>query len=223
VLPRRSPTPDERAVRLRFAPVETWMARHRAPTVLDVGCRGGELAGYLPVGTRYTGVDLQRGGNDIRADLSFGLPFRSRSFELVAALDVLEHTDRIWGAFDELCRVSRVWLAVSLPNLYGLVQRVEFVLGRRWAKYLLPSEPIEDRHRWLIGLRESRRFVSERAARNGFQISDEVFQRPEFRRASVKFAYRLANLLPGRELTTWTYFALLRRSDSRASSEASRT
>ena len=44
---------------------------------------------------------------DVVADVGVGLPFPDRSADVVVALDVLEHADRIHDSFAELCRVAR--------------------------------------------------------------------------------------------------------------------
>lgn len=56
------------------------------------------------------------------------------------ALDVLEHTNTIHHAFDELCRVARRHVIIALPNQYEIHDRWLTVRGRnRSGKYGLPS------------------------------------------------------------------------------------
>jgi SAM-dependent methyltransferase len=44
------------------------------------------------------------------------LPFSDSIFDLVVSLEVLEHLEEPFAALDELCRVSREWLILSVPN-----------------------------------------------------------------------------------------------------------
>jgi SAM-dependent methyltransferase len=44
------------------------------------------------------------------------LPFPDRAFDIVLCLEVLEHLDDPRRALVELCRVSRQWLLLSVPN-----------------------------------------------------------------------------------------------------------
>jgi ubiquinone/menaquinone biosynthesis C-methylase UbiE len=99
-----------------------------AGSVLDAGCGEGEtlerLAGVLsgPI----TGVDLNAGsveftakripsGNFQVADLT-DLPFEDSSFDLVLCLEVLEHIPDPAPALNELVRVCRGDLVLSVPS-----------------------------------------------------------------------------------------------------------
>jgi len=144
--------------------------------LLDVGCRTGlfrEMLAREQKQVEYCGLDIVSPA-DIIANLENGLPFRDRSFDVVVALDVLEHVDRLHYAFDECCRVSRRYVLVTLPNAYELRARMKFVLGQTLSgKYGLPIEPPPDRHRWLFSLNDARRFVRHRAPCAGFKVADE--------------------------------------------------
>lgn len=138
--------------------------------LLDVGCRSRTLWALLSTSdVRYVGLDLKLPA-DIIGDLDAGLPFANESFDVVLALDVLEHTDKIHKAFGELCRVARQYVVVTLPNGYDVRSRVRFLLGRPLSgKYGLPHEPHADRHRWLFSFSEAMAFVRSRAGGAGFR------------------------------------------------------
>jgi len=110
------------------------VARRLAPdarSVLDIGCRDGILKKYLPREVSYAGVDLSPGLNVTRVcNLEQGIPFADASFDAVVALDVLEHVDNIWFAFDEVVRVARRQVMVVLPNSYHFRERLRFLRGR---------------------------------------------------------------------------------------------
>ena len=144
--------------------------------VLDVGCRSGNFREVLHQHNQrveYCGLDLYPPA-DVIADLEKGLALEEKEFDVVVALDVLEHMNDIHKAFDEVCRVSGQFVVITLPNAYELKARVRFGLGRSLSgKYGLPVEPPIDRHRWLFSFTEARRFVQERAWRLGFTVQDE--------------------------------------------------
>lgn len=140
-------------------------------SVLDVGCDQKQLAGALPQGVKYTGVDMGDTA-DIRLNLDReNLPFPPRSFDTVVCCDVLEHLEQIHAVFDQLCTIAARRVILSLPNparifLFSLVEGKQ---GRQ-KYYGLPAEPEPDRHRWFFNAEEARDFVRARAARNGFEV-----------------------------------------------------
>ena len=144
--------------------------------VLDVGCRSCKLKSVLMQHNseiHYIGLDLYPPA-DVIANLEKGLPFRDKSFNVVVALDVLEHTDDIYTSFDELCRVARQFVVITLPNAYELRIRTRFLLGHPVSgKYGLPTEPPADRHRWLFSFRDARNFAHYRVQQCGFLVKEE--------------------------------------------------
>ena len=137
--------------------------RPNVKTLLDVGCRDAVLKRYLPPHIHYVGIDMFAGpGVDRVANVEEGLPFADNEFDVVVALDLLEHTNDIWFVFDELVRVSRSQVIIVLPNLYHWLARLKYLAGREFGKYVLSVEPIADRHRWLTSYESARRFCIER-------------------------------------------------------------
>lgn len=137
--------------------------------VLDVGCFRRDLKKF--VSGEYIGVDLY-GEPDITLDLDEGkLPFADRSFDIAVCSDVLEHLEQIHAVFDEMLRVSRKWVLVSLPNnRQGEWRRMLRLQPHREKYYGLPVDRPVDRHRWYFGASEAEDFVAKRAARNGAKL-----------------------------------------------------
>jgi SAM-dependent methyltransferase len=121
----------------------------RAGCVLDVGCGAGtnlDLLGQRFPAARLHGVDIDLGSLRhcrrhrpaaalVQADMA-RLPFRSASFDLVCALDALEHVADDAGALAGLHRVCRpggTLLATvpAFPFLWGNVDRV----GHHFRRY----------------------------------------------------------------------------------------
>jgi hypothetical protein len=144
-------------------------------SLLDVGCRDAVFKSYVPDGMRYVGVDLLDGANvDYVASLENGLPFSSGSFDVVIALDVLEHVNDIWFACDELMRVSSRRVLAILPNSYYWPLRVGYIFGKEMSKYKLTPSPILDRHRWLVSHDSAVDFFRDRSAENGWKVIEEI-------------------------------------------------
>jgi SAM-dependent methyltransferase len=109
--------------------VSDLVVAERPRRVLEVGCGEGvvlaHLAARLP-GTRFDGLEvdetaLARARSRcpdvvlVRGD-ACELPFRSRSFDLVLCLEVLEHLPEPARALRELRRVAGVGCLVSVPH-----------------------------------------------------------------------------------------------------------
>ncbi len=91
--------------------------------VLDVGCGQGFLASeFKKIGLAWTGVTLgedylicqEKGLNVHNADMSF-LPFEDKSYDLVFARHVLEHSPFPVITLMEWKRVCRGWLVLVAP------------------------------------------------------------------------------------------------------------
>lgn len=149
--------------------------RPEVHSVLDVGCRDAILKQHLRSDITYSGIDLMPGpGVDHVGNAEDGLPFPDRAFDAVVALDLLEHTNNIWLVFDELLRVAGRQVVVLLPNAYHWQLRLQYLRGREMGKYILPPEPILDRHRWLLSYKSIRNFCVTRAEASGWSISEQI-------------------------------------------------
>jgi 2-polyprenyl-3-methyl-5-hydroxy-6-metoxy-1,4-benzoquinol methylase len=148
--------------------------------VLDVGCSTGGLRAALPQTIECIGLDLY-GTPDIRFDLDSGfLPFTDRAFDVVVCTDVLEHLEQVHAVFDELIRVCREHVIVSLPNCWhGNWRWVLPGTTLRSGKYygLSGSRP-RDRHRWFFNTHEAVEFLRERSEANGARVVWQDVVRP---------------------------------------------
>lgn len=140
-------------------------------SVLDVGCDAAPLRSLVAHPGRYVGVDIRQDA-DVTLDLDKqDLPFADAAFDTVVCTDVLEHLERCHAVFDELCRVARSRVIVSLPNpLRNLLMAIAEGTAGRLKYYGLPVERPADRHRWFFGFEEAAEFLRERGRRAGFEI-----------------------------------------------------
>jgi len=142
--------------------------------ILDVGTDECHLKQHPDEEASYWGIGL--GGHpDQEVDLEKeGIPFPDNSFDCVLCLDVLEHLENIHRIFDELCRVTRHHVIISLPNPLGLLyHRLRFgdyLPGQLTKFYGLPFEPPPDRHRWFFSNEEAEKFILYRAGLNGMRV-----------------------------------------------------
>ncbi len=142
--------------------------------ILDVGADECHLKQHLPEDTEYCGIGLG-GSPDRQVDLEKeGIPFPDDSFDCVLCLDVLEHLENIHALFDDLCRVTRRYLIISLPNpwsrLWHTLAGGDYRPGQALKFYGLPLERPEDRHKWFFSSEEAERFILYRAGKNGMRV-----------------------------------------------------
>lgn len=111
-----------------FARLDAALPAAAPRSVLEVGMGEGEVAGRVRArfpDARFVGIDLpdpelaehweQRQLAGSFADIT-QLPFPDASFDLVLAIEVLEHVDDPDGALQELARVATGSLVLSVPR-----------------------------------------------------------------------------------------------------------
>jgi SAM-dependent methyltransferase len=171
--PAAPPEAAGRSSKARYA-WERYEPYLRGRSILDVGADRKYLAGLLDDAATYWGVGLG-GEPDQEIDLETGpLPFEDRSFDVVLCLDTLEHLSNPHAVFDELCRVCRRHVIVSLPcpwgDVYTALRSGPYRPSRQLKYYGLPVEAPGDRHKWFFSTSDARAFVTGRAALNGMEV-----------------------------------------------------
>jgi ubiquinone/menaquinone biosynthesis C-methylase UbiE len=88
--------------------------------LLDVGCGEATLRKYFGEG-RYTGIDITTAA-DLRMNLDSvaKLPFGDREFDVTLCIETLEHLESPNVIANELFRVTRNNVLISLPLYSGL-------------------------------------------------------------------------------------------------------
>jgi SAM-dependent methyltransferase len=158
--------------------------------VLDIGCFEAPLRDLLSSAT-YTGVDIA-GNPDITLDLerTERLPFADGAFNCVLCIDVLEHLDNLHVIFDELVRVSKQYIIISLPNCWCDARQP---IGRgqgHIGHYGLSLQKPQDRHKWFFSLSEARKFLDGQAEKLGLRF-EEMFVTEKPRISLVRLLRRI--------------------------------
>jgi len=139
-------------------------------SLLDVGCFEAPLRDILE-GVEYTGIDVA-GKPDIRLNLEncTRLTFATGAFHCVLCIDVLEHLDNMHAIFDEIIRVAKHYIIISLPNCWRHARRpIERGRGT-FAHYGLPVDPPMDRHKWFFNYTQAREFLERQSQKNFLRI-----------------------------------------------------
>jgi len=117
----------------------------RASAILDIGCwDGSHTERYARTfGAQAHGIEIfpapaalaeARGVRVARLDLETErFPWPDQSMDVVVSNQVFEHLKNVWTPMSEACRVLRPggYLAISVPNLASLHNRVLLALGRQ--------------------------------------------------------------------------------------------
>ena len=143
--------------------------------VLDIGADQCYLKKYLGNKTKYIGIGLSSDKVDLKIDLEKQpLPYEDNSFDVVLCTDVLEHLDNIYEVFDKLCRVSKKYVIVSLPNphsvFWSYLKHGDYNKHQHLKFYGLPVEKANDRHKWFFSTEEAEKFIQYRAKKNNLKI-----------------------------------------------------
>ncbi len=144
--------------------------------VLDVGADAMYLKpSIIGQGGKYKGIGFGE-GIDVELNLEkTPLPFENEEFETVICFDVLEHLENTHEMFDELCRVARKNIIISLPNpwsdFFTVLRTGDHSELEKLKFYGLPKEKPQDRHRWFFSEKEAKDFVSYRAQKNGWRVA----------------------------------------------------
>ena len=112
-------------------------------SVLDVGCGDGLFLSLAKekgavcygidqseAGIEKTKKRLGEGANLTTSNAVYDLPFSDGSFDVVTALDVLEHVLEPDKLLKELARISKDSVVVSVPNFSSLPARLQCLIGR---------------------------------------------------------------------------------------------
>lgn len=189
--------------RIRFA--ANILKPIRPNSVLDIGCRDGELSEHLS-GTEYHGADLVSGERVTYVGDVTQMKF-DRCFDVVVACDILEHLEDPSAMFDNIVPLASKHVLISLPNTYDLKSIWKFLRQDMGGKYRFTEEHPEDRHRWLMSRDEIVAFAQAKARKHGLKV--EIFD--------LVYGYggRLAGkalsaILP-KSLSSATVFALFSR------------
>ncbi len=119
--------------------------------LLDVGCGEAILRRYFDEGY-YTGIDITTAA-DLRMNIDSGakLPFGDREFDVTICIETLEHLESPNLIANELFRVTRNNVLISLPNSWRdarvPIRRGRGTIAHYGTPYTLAGM---DRHRWFF-------------------------------------------------------------------------
>ncbi len=181
-------------------------------TILDIGCRDMIFKKSLQGDFKYTGLDFQKNDSQINSsfincNLESGLPNNLEKYDIINALDVLEHLENIHYVFKELFKHSNKKIVIALPNIGYYRFRFSFLFkGIISKKYSFNENITEDRHRWVPNYFSIQKFIKKNLDNNWeYKKYNFIFER----RRNFIFFYiekALSYLLPGLFVYEVIYF-----------------
>lgn len=128
-------------------------------SILDVGCGEGFTLHRLKekgIGKKLEGLEYLQTAIDLGKELYpdikitqgsiYNLPYEDNSFDLVLCTEVLEHLEEPEIALKELVRVSKKYLAISVPN-EPFFMFAQMVRGKNWSRL---GNDIEHINHWTM-------------------------------------------------------------------------
>jgi hypothetical protein len=165
----------------------------------------------MPDGTEYWGNDLFQNKDDGVAYIGDVLSMDfGRTFSCVMALDIVEHVDDPYSLMDKLVSLTDKYLIVSLPNIYDIQHKYNFVmkstLGR---KYHFGVENKLDRHRWVMSYDEIHQFYKAFAKKYSLSLETidiSIEETPT--RVNTALILKVFSPFLSRKVMTTTVFAV---------------
>ena len=103
-----------------------------------------------------------------------GIPFSDKTFDIVYALDILEHLENMHFVLNEIKRVAKNEVIIALPNCYHWHYRLNILRGKPInTKYKVPLNKILDRHRWLT-FHSSNKYLIEKFYKTN-KVTSHIF------------------------------------------------
>lgn len=179
-------------------------------SVLDVGCDYNTLKKII--GAKVTGVDLY-GEPDFKIDFEKERlsRFQNNEFDMVVCTEVLEHLENFYEMLDELVRVSRKHILISLPNCMPLFTRLDILLcGKTGKFYGLPFEKPDDRHRWFFSHTDIEKFFQNYTRKKSLSITQRFLHcnfSPSWKGKLVRMLVKTFNV----DVAAQSYWILLEK------------
>lgn len=197
--PNINPYYVSRADRNRFAAGQ--LIRARASKVLNLGGGG---ARHLQESVSDNQVEIYevdvQGDCDLKLNLDTiaRLPFNDNSFDVACAFDVLEHLENFHLLNEEMFRVAKDYILISLPNSAAEIfydpirnrpkKEPDLDSGTFSKFYGLPLKAPADRHRWWIYFQDIVRFYFFFSLKHNASLEFWI-PKPDFKKRLFKFVF----------------------------------
>ena len=132
-------------------------------SLLDLGARDQFLKKFIPSDIKYTGVDRFQNNNDnLIINLDKNFEKIKEKYDVIAALDVIEHLDEPLVFYENCKKYSKKLLLINFPNQAYYEIRLNFLLkGKLTNKFHFSGKSNDDRHRWFTNYQNVQEFIKK--------------------------------------------------------------
>ena len=132
-------------------------------SLLDLGARDQFLKKFIPSDIKYTGVDRFQNNNDnLIINLDDNFEKIGEKYDVIAALDVIEHLDEPLVFYENCKKYSKKLLLINFPNQAYYEIRLNFLLrGKLTNKFHFSGKSNDDRHRWFTNYQNVQEFIKK--------------------------------------------------------------
>ena len=132
-------------------------------SLLDLGARDQFLKKFIPSDVKYTGVDRFQNNNDnLIINLDNNFEEIREKYDVIAALDVIEHLDEPLAFYENCKKYSKKLLLINFPNQAYYEVRLNFLLrGKLTNKFHFSGKSNDDRHRWFTNYQNVQEFIKQ--------------------------------------------------------------
>jgi len=162
---------------------------------LELGCADGSFASFVSQTTKAKAIgldistasvkDAKKLGVNVKIhDLAKRFPFQNEKFDVIVALEVIEHLLDNESFVEEIHRVlkKKGYLVLSTPNLASLTNRIRLLFGK-YPKYLSTTWKTQDYHAHLY----TPELMKRQLENAGFKIV--IFSSPNFLNPIITKSY----------------------------------
>lgn len=199
----------------RYLVLKHKLQKYIGKSIVDVGSRDDSAEKFLE--QKVTLIDKNNTNLDSWDWEKTPIPFPDASFDTVICFDTLEHINDIHTSFNDLLRVSKDIVIISLPNCWKKQIKKMLTLSPGQASYGIPPEKPMDRHKWFFNPEDIGNFISYAGAIHApsFKVVDVVYHAPKTRWWH-KLLFPILIKLPKRIFTNYfveTGFVVLKKTN----------
>lgn len=178
--------------------------------ILDIGCSNNDLKKIT--GEKVYGIDIA-GTPDKVIDLEKERlsAFPDNSYDFLVCTEVLEHIDNLYEVLDDMVRVSKKYILISLPNCPDIWKVLEIVFLAKTGKfYGFPLNKPTDRHKWFFSWKELDKFFVHYARKNNLAVEEKFLHFNYFDSLKGKMLKIFLRIFPIKSFSN-SYWVLLKK------------